>query len=390
LGHGDLTSELNAGGGAGQINLGTIAGFAAYGANRVVNFKQANVTQQVVWGTGGFVTGNVLGLGNSGADATVDLQNPIDLNAAARRIKVSNGTSNVDGLLSGVISGTGGGLEKDGGGTLKLTAANTYDGGTTVTQGRLLVSNTTGSGTGGGAVNVNAGTLGGTGFIQPSGTAGITIATSGTLSAGESIGTLTLNGNSTTGTVLTLANGATIFEEVNIGQSDVVALINGAAGDIAFNNNVVNFSDATLGGLAPGVYPLFTADVADAFSGIVTTPGGLITSGLSIGTGLEAYGGIAQLYNLGQEITLLINSPDFNSNLVVDAADYVLWRKNPAAYFGDAGYTFWRRWFGLVAGGSGSGGALDAAGEVPEPTTLTLICMTTPVLALRKRRRVCA
>jgi autotransporter-associated beta strand protein len=289
-------------------------------------------------------------------------------------------------MLSGVISGTGGNLVKDGGGTLKLTAANTYDSGTTVTLGRLLVSNTSGSGTGSGAVDVDAGTLGGTGVIKPSGIAGVTVDSGAVLSPGESIGTLTLDGFDTTGTMLTLATGATIFAELNLGQSDKVALINGAAGDIAFNNNVINFSDAALGGLAPGSYPLFTADVADAFSGLVTAPGGLITSGLSIGTGLEAYGGIAQLYNFGQDISLIINSPDFNGNLVVDAADYVLWRKNPAAYFGDAGYTFWRRWFGLVTGGSG--GALDGAGEVPEPTTLVLICLAFPFLALRKREQI--
>jgi autotransporter-associated beta strand protein len=392
LGQGDFTSELNSAGGAGQINLNgstsgtTTAGFAAYGANRIVNFKTVagSVTQQIVWGTGGFVTG-VLGFSDGDADAMVDLQNPIDLNGAARRVKVANGDANIDGTLSGVISGTAASFEKDGSGTLALTAANTYDGGTTVIGGRLLVNNTSGSGTGSGPVNVNSGTLGGTGIIQPSGTAGVTIASGATLSPGESIGTLTLNGSTTTSTMLTLAAGATIFAELNIGQSDQAALINGATGDIAFNNNVINFSDATLGGLAPGAYALFTADVADAYSGLVTgSGGGPITSGLSIGTGLEVYGSIAELWSLGNDITLIINSPDFNGNLVVDAADYVLWRQNPAAYFGDAGYTFWRRWFGLSAAGSGNGDGLGGAGSVPEPTAFVMLYVLISVIALQR------
>ena len=62
LGQGDFSNELNTATGPGRVNLGTNAGFGAFGANRIVNFKQSNVTQQAVWGAGGFVTG-LLGLG---------------------------------------------------------------------------------------------------------------------------------------------------------------------------------------------------------------------------------------------------------------------------------------------------------------------------------------
>lgn len=46
-----------------------------------------------------------------------------------------------------------------------MSGASTYEGGTTVGDGVLRVRNTTGSGTGTGAVLVNAGTLGGSGII---------------------------------------------------------------------------------------------------------------------------------------------------------------------------------------------------------------------------------
>jgi autotransporter-associated beta strand protein len=58
-----------------------------------------------------------------------------------------------------------GGLNKIGTGTLSLTGGNLYTNGTTVTQGALAVSNTTGSGTGTGPVDVKAGTLGGSEII---------------------------------------------------------------------------------------------------------------------------------------------------------------------------------------------------------------------------------
>jgi len=47
------------------------------------------------------------------------------------------------------------GLTKAGAGTMRLTVANTYSGGTTVSAGKLMVNNATGSGTGAGGVTVN-------------------------------------------------------------------------------------------------------------------------------------------------------------------------------------------------------------------------------------------
>ncbi|MDZ4402886.1 autotransporter-associated beta strand repeat-containing protein [Prosthecobacter sp.] len=57
---------------------------------------------------------------------------------------------------SGDYSGNGA-ITKAGAGTLQLTAANTYSGGSTVSAGTLEVNNTSGSGTGDGTVTVDAG-----------------------------------------------------------------------------------------------------------------------------------------------------------------------------------------------------------------------------------------
>ena len=104
----------------------------------------------------------------------------------------------------GNFGGSGGAnisVTKTGTGTQEFSGANVYTQGTTVSQGTLLVTNTSGSATGTGAVTVSSGaTLAGTGII----TGAVTINSGGILSPGDAPGTLTLSGG------LTLANSSVL------------------------------------------------------------------------------------------------------------------------------------------------------------------------------------
>jgi hypothetical protein len=80
-------------------------------------------------------------------------------------------------------------------------------------------------------------------------------------------------------------------------------------------------------------------------------------------------------------------SGDFNNDGAVDAADYVVWRKN---FDGDqAKYFAWRANFGASLGPS-SGSALPSAeplsAAVPEPATLVLMNLVAAAWCLRRRR----
>jgi hypothetical protein len=68
---------------------------------------------------------------------------------------------------------------------------------------------------------------------------------------------------------------------------------------------------------------------------------------------------------------------DFNDDGVVNAADYVVWRRNDGSA---PGYEEWRTNFGRT-----SGSAAQVVGSVPEPATLTLLLAT--LLSLSPRRR---
>lgn len=223
-----------------------------------------------------FTVGGLSGTGN------LALQ---DNAATPNAVALSAGNNNTSTTYSGSMSGSGS-LNKIGSGELALTNTNTYTGGTIISAGNLAVDNSSGSGTGSGAVQVNGGTLGGTGTINTSGVASgkaIDIAANAMLSPsnGTTTGFSHLNLTLQTGTSVTLEAGSKLAFDLgaSTATSDEV-LITG--GTLALNNQ--SFSDFTFnaqGTIAPGLYTLI--DSTGGITGSLATTLGTFDDGLYSG-----------------------------------------------------------------------------------------------------------
>jgi hypothetical protein len=81
---------------------------------------------------------------------------------------------------------------------------------------------------------------------------------------------------------------------------------------------------------------------------------------------------------------------DFNNAGAVDAADYVVWRKNPGGIYTLDDFNIWRASFGNTLGG-GAGGSAAASGisnsTVPEPVSLMIVIVAWLFVALPTARR---
>jgi outer membrane autotransporter protein len=246
-----FSGTISGTGGLTKIGSGTLT---LSGANTYAGGTLRLVSNQAL-GTGALTTtGSVVDYANG-----VTIANPIVLNSNTTQLQVTAGTATQAGVISELNGPRP--LEKIGGGTLVLTANNTYSGPTNVTAGTLVVSGSIANS----AVTVNSGST-----LAGSGVAGaVTVNSGGTLAPGPtaSPGAMTVAGN------LAFQSGALYLVRVNPSN--------------ASRDNVTGGS-ATLAGtvnatFASGSYAARTYTILSAAGGLDGTFNSLITSNLPTG-----------------------------------------------------------------------------------------------------------
>ncbi|MCE9547120.1 MAG: autotransporter-associated beta strand repeat-containing protein [Planctomycetia bacterium] len=220
-------------------------------------------------------SGGTIDASGSGA-LTFSNAGAMDFNGqtGTRTLTLSGSSTALNTLLASIGDNAGAtSLVKSGAGTWNMTGANTYTGTTSVNNGTLLLNCTH---TGGGLYTVNSGgTLGGGGTT----TAAVTILSGGTLSPGNSPGTLTTGGQTWNdgGTYIWQINDINGTQGANPGwdfQSILGGSLNIAASAGTFPTNGFRIDITSLSGASPGSaanfnkYANYTWNIANADGGI--------------------------------------------------------------------------------------------------------------------------
>jgi fibronectin-binding autotransporter adhesin len=211
--------------------------------------------------------------------------------------------------------------------------------------------------TNGGLVSASGGmTIGPLGTVTGDATIYAAVLNGGLVGPGNSLGALFVSGS------YTQTTGGTLQIELASSTNYDKLQINGG---ITFGGTL---EVGLVGGYIPrgGSYSFdildWTGAHAGAFSNIyLPTADGTLTWDLS------------QLYTSGVISVTGTGSPDdFNGDGVVDAGDFIMWRKGLGVNFNQADYDVWRANFATGAG-SGSTRSASASAAVPEPSSIALL-----------------
>lgn len=184
----------------------------------------------------------------------------------------------------------------------------------------------------------------------------------GTLAPGNPLGTSYVAGkyNQNAGGTLEIEIGGAGSGEFDVLDTGVSATLGGEL-DVILT-----------GGFMPVLGQMFPIILGSIGGTFVTTDNDLpaLTNGL--GWKIQYFANSVRLDVVAAPLT-----GDHNNDGIVDAADYVLWRKSPSAYGGDpAGYNEWRQHFGdVMPAGSGANAA------VPEGSSVIMLVVGAFVLA---------
>ncbi len=313
----------------------------------------------VISGSGYTLAGNQVTLGSSGiSDSTTSGGSTIGLaltSAAARTVSVTNAAENL--TLSGVYSGTGGGITKSGSGTLTVSGTNTYTGNTTISAGTLNANASAALGNASNTLVFNGGTLQAGGTITSPSTRSVTLSATGTIDtngnpisiAGVISGAngLTKNGSGT----LTLTGTNTYSGATTIAAGTLNANASAALGDES-STNTLAFAGGTLQAAGAITSPSTRPVSVSSATALIDTTGNVV----EIDGVISGANGVTKSGGSGGALTLTGNNT-YSGATTISAGNL---NATSSAALGDASATNT-----LVF----NGGALQAGGTIASPST---------------------
>jgi autotransporter-associated beta strand protein len=317
----------------------------------------------------------------------------------ARTLGLTGTSTGVSTMNLQIVDASGVGnttaLSKTGVGTWALTNANTYSGGTNVSNGILLAKNASGSATGSGSVAMDGGTLGGNGSVGSivAGSSAHTIAPSATLASNTATtltaGGLTTNANTTMAFNLVTPGVSSTSDRIKVTGANALALNGGAitvataggAGSLGWYNIIEH--EGFTGTLSGVTVPATVNNIAYVLDGadpdFIRLHRGFMGDANDDGT-VNFSDFIILSQNFGQNGTW--NQANFTGTSVVDFNDFVVLSQN----FGNT-----------IAGGQlvsdeeialfqSASQSFLAGNGIPEPTSLALLGIGAAALLTRRRK----
>jgi autotransporter-associated beta strand protein len=345
----------------------------------------------------GLVTQNGALRFDGAGEVICTFNSPVNLQSASQ---INVAAADSTGVLSAEVRGVGV-LQKSGNGLLKVSSANVYSGGTTISNGALAVNNASGSGVGTGDVAVNAAILGGTGTLGSVSDASNVTLVGGTLAPGDLASTLGANlptpqlPNLYTSPGRLTILGDLSFDAASTMQLDLTGSAAATGYDQVVSSGAISLSGATLnlslGAFVPTGSETFTL-INNTGNGAINGAFGNYAQGAAVDLAGKTFY-INYMGGTGNDVVLSATQPgtedaDFDNDGDVDGADFLTWQRN----YGTAGdhthgnangdgvidgldLAVWRNQFGV-----GSPANVTAS-AVPEPASAALWLIAAGALA---------
>ncbi|WP_439500056.1 autotransporter outer membrane beta-barrel domain-containing protein [Bosea sp. (in: a-proteobacteria)] len=346
------TQTITGGDGFDTITLGGAGVSSTLNASLVTGFETLTKTDAGTWTLSGSLTdiqattvqnGTLRLTGVNSAYAgtmTVDANGTLEGRAQSMVPTVTNNglvrfAQPDAGIYAGAISGTGR-LEKTEAGTLALTGAQTYTGGTTITAGTLQLGNggTTGSILGdvlnNGTLAFNrtdvvtfTGVVSGTGTLAQVGSGTTVLTANNTYTGGTTItaGTLQLGNGGTTGSILgdVLNNGTLAFNRSDVVTFPGVVSGTGSLAQIGSGTTVLAANSTYTGGttITAGTLQLGNGGTTGSILGDVLNNGVLAFNRTDVVTFPGVVSGIGSLAQIGSGTTVLTANNTYTGGTTV-------------------------------------------------------------------------